>query len=93
MWRRIVGAVAVRSWLAFLLMGLFFFLFGVTSLNLVGIFRANITLILDYGVMALFDGALAQLVELLFYGYLSIAFFALFKICEKLLVERLTEHE
>jgi hypothetical protein len=91
-WRRCVGGVAQRPWAAFLLMGLFFFLFGVTSLNLVRLFRANIELILDYGMMALADGAAVQLVELLFYGYVSAAFFVAFKVCEKLLVDRLSQY-
>lgn len=92
-WRRIVGFIAVRAWLAFLLMGLFFFLFGATSLNVIGLLKANIVLVLDYGVMALADGAAVQLAELLFYGYLSAAFFLLFKACEKLLVDRLVQHD
>jgi hypothetical protein len=92
-WRRLIGFVALRPWLAFLLMGLSFFLFAVTSINLVGLFKANIELILDHGLMAIADGAAIQLLELLFYGYLSGAFFVLFKTCEKLLVDRLIQHD
>jgi hypothetical protein len=91
-WRRLVGGVARRPWLAFLLMGLFFFLFGVTSLNLVHLFKANIELILDYGWMALADGAAVQLAQLLGFGYLSAALFVGFKVCEKLLVDQLSQH-
>jgi hypothetical protein len=92
-WRRIVGQVAERPWLAFVLMGAFFFLFGVVSLNLVYLFKANIELILDHGWMALGDGAAVQFVELVGYGYLSALLFTGFKVCEKLLVERLTQQE
>lgn len=77
-------------WLTFLLMGLFFFLFGVTSLNLFVLLKANINLYIEHGVMVIADGALRQLVELLSYGYLSLLFYALFKVCENILVNRLT---
>ncbi len=91
-WRRLIAGVAQRAWMAFLLMGLFFFLFGMTSLNLVYLVRANLGLILEHGLVALADGAALQLAELLFYGYVSAAFFVAFKVCEKLLVDRLTQH-
>ena len=90
MWVRVRSFIARRAWLAFALMGLFFFLFGVTSLNLLVLFRANIELFLEHGVMVLSDGAGQQLLELLFYGYLSMAFYAGFKFCEVLLVNRLS---
>jgi hypothetical protein len=92
-WRRIVGRVAQRPWLAFVLMGAFFFLFGVVSLNLVYLFKANIELILDHGLTALADGAAVQFVELVVYGYLSALLFTGFKVCEKLLVDHLTQQE
>jgi hypothetical protein len=75
----------------FFLMGLAFFLFGVFSLNLIYLLKSNIELFLEYGSMALVDGALRQFVELIGYGYLSLGFYLLFKACEKILVERLVE--
>ena len=75
----------------FLLMGFFFFLFGVTSLNLFVLLKANINLYIEHGTMVIADGALRQLIELLSYGYLSLLFYILFKICENLLVSRLTD--
>ncbi|NJN46421.1 MAG: hypothetical protein HC808_08035 [Candidatus Competibacteraceae bacterium] len=75
----------------FLLMGLFFFLFGVTSLNLFVLLKANINLYIEHGTMVIADGALHQLVELLSYGYLSLLFYVLFKVCENILVNRFTQ--
>ena len=75
----------------FMLMGLSFFAFGALSLNLIYVLKSNIELFLDYGTMAIEDGALRQVLELLGYGYLSLAFYLLFKACEHILVSRLTE--
>ena len=44
-----------------------------------------------FGAMVIEDGALLQLLQLLGYGYLSLAFYLLFKACEHILVIRLTE--
>lgn len=85
-----------RPWATFVLTGAFFILFGVTSYNLFVIFRANLNLFLEYGWMVVKEGALTQLLQLLFYAYLSVAFYALFKACEHALVAHLThkkDHE
>lgn len=79
-----------RPRLTFLLMGVLFLLFGVSSVNLFVQLKANIDLFLEYGLMVIADGALQQLVELLGSTYLSIVFYILFKLCERILVERLT---
>lgn len=79
-----------RPRLTFLLMGVLFLLFGVTSVNLFVQLKANIDLFLEYGLMVIADGALQQLAELLGSTYLSIVFYILFKLCERILVERLT---
>ena len=52
--------------------------------------KANIDLFVEYGLMVIGDGALEQLVDLLGSAYLSMAFYTLFKVCERILVERLT---
>ena len=75
----------------FVLMGLSFFAFGALSLNLIYLLKTNVELFLDYGAMVIEDGALLQLLQLLGYGYLSLAFYLLFKACEHILVIRLTE--
>ncbi|HRD68083.1 MAG TPA: hypothetical protein PKY50_18255 [Candidatus Competibacter sp.] len=89
--QKILTKLAFKHWWAtFFLMGIFFLLFGVTSLNLFVLLKANIDLYLEYGTMVIADGALRQLVELIGYGYLSLLFYVLFKTCERVLVERLT---
>lgn len=79
-----------HTWLTFVAMGLSFLLFGFYSVNLFVLLKANIELILEYGMMALADGAAQQLAELLFAAYLSMLFFVAFKVCERVLVARLT---
>lgn len=76
--------------LTFVLLGVFFLLFGLTSINLFFLLKANITLFLDYGLMVIDDGALEQLAELLGSAYLSMLFWLLFRLCERVLIERLT---
>ncbi|HEY9100714.1 hypothetical protein [Chitinimonas sp.] len=79
-----------HPWLTFLAMGVCFLGFGVSSLNLVQVLRANLDLFLDYGWQAAQDGALRQLLELAVSSYLALACWLGFKCCEKLLVDRLT---
>jgi hypothetical protein len=101
--RRLNQALVVpplpRSWigflyrhpkLTFLVMGMFFLLFGFTSVNLFVVLKANIELFLEYGPMVIADGALQQLVEIIGSSYLSIVFYVFFKVCERVLIERLT---
>lgn len=80
------------AWRAFLLMGVFGGLSAFTSGNIVLLFIANFGLISQYGVMALKDGGLRQLVELIAYGYLSLAFYVLFKGCLYGLLGRFMKH-
>ncbi len=79
-----------RPRLTFVLMGALFLLFGVTSVNLFVLLKANLDLFLEYGLMVIADGALEQLVDLVASAYFSMAFYTLFKVCERILVERLT---
>jgi hypothetical protein len=88
--RRWVGFLFSHPKVVFLLMGAFFLLFGFTSVNLFVVLKANIELFLEYGPMVIEDGALQQLVEVIGSSYLSIVFYLLFKVCERILVERLT---
>ena len=75
--------------LTLFLMGVFALIFGLCSLNVIVMLNANFTLIATHGTMALFDGALLQLVELVVYGYLAVIFYVLFKACESVLVGRI----
>ncbi len=88
--KRWIGFLYRHPKFTLLLMGAFFVLFGFTSVNLFVILKANIDLFLQYGLMVIEDGALQQLVEILGSAYLSIVFYVLFKVCERVLVERLT---
>jgi hypothetical protein len=79
-------------WRAFLLMGVFGGLSAITSANLVLLFIANFSFVSQYGVMALKDGGLLQLAELVAYGYLSLAFYILFKGCLYGILGRFMKH-
>jgi hypothetical protein len=68
-------------WRTFLLMGVFAGLSAIASYNLFTLFMANFSFISQYGVMALREGGLLQLAELIVYGYVSIGFYILFKGC------------
>lgn len=74
--------VLSRVWLSFLVLGLSFFAFGVGTLNLFLLLRANTNLLVDNGWVALMDGGAQQLFELLFNGYVSMAAYVVFKACE-----------
>ena len=84
----------VRRWVCtFALMGMAFVLFGVLSLNLIQSLSANIRFLADYGFMAIMDGGLWQLAELVTSAYGAIGFYVAFKTCEHALVERLAHHD
>src|SRR5437879_3008283 len=87
---QLIDVLWKHRWLTFLLMGLFFLLFGAMTVNIFVLLKANIDLFLDYGTMVIADGALLQLAELIGYGYLSMLFYVLFKACEHILVAYLT---
>jgi hypothetical protein len=72
-------------------MGACFLSFGVTSVNLFVLLMANITLFVDYGAMAVADGALQQLMELLGLACLSGFFYVIFAVCDRTLLRRLAE--
>jgi hypothetical protein len=80
-----------RVWLSFVVLVLAFFAFGVGSLNLFFLLRANTVLLLEHGWIALGDGAAEQLAELLLTGVLSMAAYVVFKACEYRLAHWLTD--
>ena len=79
-------------WRTFLLMGLFGGLSAYASYNLLMLFIANFGFISSYGIMALKEGGLLQLLQLVLYGYLSIAFYILFKGCLYGILGRIDKH-
>ena len=78
-----------RWWLAFILMGVSFVVFGLVTLNLLHTLGANLEFLTSYGIEAVREGGLWQLIELVLSGYLAAASYVFFKLCEKVLVERL----
>jgi len=72
-------------------MGLAFLAFGAGTFNLFVVLKANSELVLEYGWMALGDGAAQQLVELTITAYLSMVAYVLFKACEHRLVHWLAD--
>jgi hypothetical protein len=82
-------AVLSRRWASFVVLGVSFATFGAGSLNLFFLLRANLGLIAEHGWQALADGGAQQLVELLLTGYLSMAAYLVFKVCEHRLVHDL----
>ncbi len=72
-------------------MGLTFFGFGVGTLNLFMLLKANSHLLATHGWQAVMDGGARQLVELLLTGYLSLACYLVFKTCEYALVRQLAD--
>jgi len=83
--------VLSRPWATFVVMGLSFVVFGVTSINLFFVASANLRLIGENGWQALNDGAGRQLLELLVTVYLSMVAYVIFKTCEHNLVYWFTE--
>jgi hypothetical protein len=90
-WLRPVLAFLRRHhWLTFVLMGAFFLLSGVMSIDLYVVLKANIELFQKYGTEVIGDGALTQLAQILGMAVLSILCFVLFIVCERIVVDRLT---
>ena len=79
-------------WLAtFLLMGLFSVLGALASVNIFVLLDANVRFLSQHGVMAVMEGALTQLGQLLLSGLFALAMYLGFKACERVLVEKMLE--
>ena len=90
MYSRLYAFLSKRWWLTFILMGVSFVLFGLLTLNLLHTLGANLEFLGMHGVDAVREGGLMQLVGLILSGYMAAAFYVFFKLCEKVLVERLS---
>ena len=86
---RLYAYLSRRWWLALVLMGASFVLFGLMSLNLLHSLSANLEFLGMHGFDAVKEGALTQLGWLLFSGCAAVIFYVFFKLCERVLVERL----
>lgn len=85
----LIHRIAGRPLAIYLVMGASFALGTLLSVDLLHLAYSNAELILEYGLMAVLDGALLQAVELVALGYLALACYVVFKCCEKLIVEAL----
>jgi hypothetical protein len=74
--------VLTRPWLTFVVLGLAFLCFGMVSLNLLHLLRANADFLLDNGWMGVVDGGGRQLLELVVNGYLAMLAYVVLKACE-----------
>jgi hypothetical protein len=84
--RKIVGF----HWLTtFLLMGVFSFLGALASVNIFVMLEANVRFLSAQGAMAVMEGALVQLGQLLASGLFALAMYIGFKACERVLVEKI----
>ena len=86
---RLYAFLLRRWWLAFVLLGVSFAIGGLLTLNLLYTLSANFEFLRMYGVDAVREGGLRQLVEMIAMGYIAAACYVVFKVCEKVLVERL----
>ncbi len=77
-----------HAWATFLLLGVSFVLGSMLTLNLLHTLMANFEFLSMYGVEAVRDGGLLQLLEIVASGYFAGACYVVFKVCEKVLVER-----
>ena len=81
------------AWLTFLVMGAATGGVALCTYDLFTIFRANFNLLTTYGIMAVFDGGFVQLLELIFWGYLGVGCYLIFKGCMDGLLARVPERE
>ena len=81
--------VLSNGWLTFAVLCASFGLFGAGTLNLFKMFSDNWDLITSHGTMALRDGGLTQLFELLLTLLISMLNYVVFKACEHSLVNRI----
>jgi hypothetical protein len=86
---RVYAFLLQRWWVAFILLGLSFALGGLLTLNLLHTLSANFAFLSTYGFDAVREGGLRQLIEMVVSGYCAAACYVVFKLCEKVLVERL----
>ena len=87
---RLYAFLLQRWWVAFILLGLSFVVGGLLTLNLLHTLSANFEFLSAYGFDAVREGGLRQLIEMVVSGYFAAACYVVFKLCEKVLVERLS---
>lgn len=88
--RPVIAFLRRHQLLTFILMGAFFLVSGISSIDLYVVLGANIELFQKYGMAVIDDGALTQLFQILGMLTLSVLCFVLFIVCERIVVDRLT---
>jgi hypothetical protein len=92
---RIFMRIAFRKiltfhWLVtFLLMAAFSLFGAAASVNIFVLLAANVRFLSEQGLMAVMEGALTQLGQLVVTGLFALAMYLGFKSCERVLVEKL----
>ena len=76
--------------LTFFLLCLSFVTFGWLSFDLIRIFSANAEYLVDNGWQGLMDGGFEQLVDLVLTTLAAMVFYIVFKLCEAVLMQRLS---
>lgn len=76
------------AFLVFLLAGGAAVMVAYCSFNLLDLSMANLRFLRQHGWLAVTSGAWLQLLQIMFYGLVALAFYLLFKICESELVIR-----
>ena len=78
--------------ITYFLMVTMFLLFGLLSLDLVKYVAANANYLFEFGLMALWDGGLRQLIELILTSFAAVLSYLGFKLCEHALIDRAAHH-
>ncbi len=87
MQRKIINYLARSPFSTLCAMTVCFLAFGYFSLNLFFLFQANIGAIREFGWLILKEGAAIQLIVILFNAFMSVVFYSLWKVCERLIVD------
>ena len=90
--RRWLQLSSYNAFVLFLLMGVCAACFAWNSYNLAHLAMANVRFLSEAGLLAIMEGGLLQLAEIIFHGVLSLAFYLGFKACEVELVHRWRAH-
>lgn len=75
------------------LMTISFLTFGYLSFNLFFMFQANVSVIKEHGFMVLKDGAAVQLLQIILTAFMGVIFYTLWKLCERLILDWLTQNK
>ena len=86
--KRLLSLSRYHAVVVFLLAGLFAVAFAFLVANLFQMATANLAFLRNYGLRAVMEGGLLQLLGLMFNGVLSLTCFLGFKICETDLTRR-----